>query len=48
MEIWDTDHVLRCSGYELVKSDMVRAEGGYLYDAQDWGLCADLDREGRE
>jgi acetylornithine/N-succinyldiaminopimelate aminotransferase len=28
------DHVLRCSGYELMKSDMVRAEGCTLYDAQ--------------
>lgn len=28
------NHVLRCSGYELMKSDMVRAEGCSLYDAQ--------------
>jgi acetylornithine/N-succinyldiaminopimelate aminotransferase len=27
-------HVLRCSGYELVKTDIVRAQGCYLYDAQ--------------
>jgi acetylornithine aminotransferase len=27
-------HVLRCSGYELVKTDMVRARDCYLYDAQ--------------
>ncbi len=27
--------VLRCSGYELVKTDVVRAQGCYLYDAQD-------------
>ena len=26
--------VLRCSGYELVKTDIVRAQGCYLYDAQ--------------
>jgi acetylornithine/N-succinyldiaminopimelate aminotransferase len=26
-------HVLRCSGYELVKTDIVRAQGCYLYDA---------------
>lgn len=29
------NHVLRCSGYELVKPDIIRAEGCYLYDAQD-------------
>ncbi|MCP4536297.1 MAG: aspartate aminotransferase family protein [Chloroflexi bacterium] len=28
-------HVLRCSGYKLVKTDMVRAQGCYLYDSQD-------------
>jgi len=27
-------HVLRCSGYELVKTDMARAKGCHLYDAQ--------------
>ncbi|MGD2147729.1 MAG: aspartate aminotransferase family protein [Anaerolineae bacterium] len=27
-------HVLRCSGYELVKKDIVRAKGCHLYDAQ--------------
>lgn len=27
-------HVLRCSGYELVKRDMVRGQGCYLYDAR--------------
>jgi len=26
--------VLRCSGYELVRTDIVRAQGCYLYDAQ--------------
>jgi acetylornithine/N-succinyldiaminopimelate aminotransferase len=26
------DHVLRCSGYELVKTDVVRGRGNYLYD----------------
>jgi acetylornithine/N-succinyldiaminopimelate aminotransferase len=30
----DVNHVLRCSGYELVKTDMVRGSGCYLYDAQ--------------
>jgi acetylornithine/N-succinyldiaminopimelate aminotransferase len=25
-------HVLRCSGYELVKADMVQAQDCYLYD----------------
>jgi acetylornithine aminotransferase len=28
------NHVLRCSGYELMKSDIVRGEGCILYDAQ--------------
>ncbi len=28
------NHVLRCSGYELVKTDIVRGSGCYLYDAQ--------------
>ena len=27
------DHILRCSGYELVKSDIIRGRGCYLYDA---------------
>jgi acetylornithine aminotransferase len=27
-------HVLRCTGYELVKRDIVRAQGCFLYDAQ--------------
>jgi acetylornithine/N-succinyldiaminopimelate aminotransferase len=27
------DHVLDCSGYEIVKTDIVRAEGAYLFDA---------------
>jgi acetylornithine/N-succinyldiaminopimelate aminotransferase len=27
-------HVLRCSGYGLVKTDIVRAQGCHLYDAQ--------------
>jgi acetylornithine/N-succinyldiaminopimelate aminotransferase len=27
------DHVLRCSGYELVKSDIVRGQDCYLYDS---------------
>ncbi len=26
------DHVFRCSGYDLIKPDIVRAEGCYLYD----------------
>lgn len=29
------DHVLRCSGYEIVKTDMVRGQGCYLYDVHD-------------
>jgi len=29
------DHVLRCSGYDLVKTDMVRARDCYLYDSHD-------------
>lgn len=29
------DHVLRCSGYALVKTDIVRGQGCYLYDAHD-------------
>jgi len=28
-------HVLRCSGYELMRTDMVRGQGCYLYDAHD-------------
>jgi acetylornithine aminotransferase len=28
------DHVLRCSGYRVMKSDIVRAEGCTLYDAE--------------
>jgi len=32
------NHVLRCSGYQLMKSDMVRAEGCYLYDAEGDGF----------
>lgn len=27
------DHVLDCSGYEIVKTDIVRAQGTHLYDA---------------
>ncbi len=27
------DHVLDCSGYEIVKTDIVRAQGAYLFDA---------------
>ena len=27
------EHVLRCSGYELITSSMVRASGCTLYDA---------------
>ncbi|MDD4904226.1 MAG: aspartate aminotransferase family protein [Candidatus Bipolaricaulis sp.] len=27
------DHVLDCSGYEIAKTDIVRAEGAYLFDA---------------
>jgi acetylornithine aminotransferase len=30
-------HVLRCSGYDLIKTDIVRAKGCYLYDAQGQG-----------
>ena len=26
------DHVLRCSGYELVKTDMIRGRDCYLFD----------------
>ncbi len=29
------NHVLRCSGYELMRADMVRGQGCYLYDAHD-------------
>jgi acetylornithine/N-succinyldiaminopimelate aminotransferase len=28
------DHVLRCSGYKVVKTDIVRGQGCYLYDVQ--------------
>jgi len=29
------NHVLRCSGYEIVKTDMVRGRDCYLYDVHD-------------